>query len=1391
MKGNKKFLKGTLAAGLILSASVPYNVLAEKPAMTMGDAEKILNSLSDEQREVLQQLEVGPGFTISPEINTTTPDNVEVIVEFNQAPAKVELKKAELKGKRLALNKAQEKVEEAHKEFKGYINGLKKQRGTAIYDAGKIEIKREYKSAFNGVAMTLPGTAVEELLSSGAVKRIWSNAQVQLELPADEQQKIQPKMADSIPQIGVDKLHDEGVTGKGIKVGVLDTGIDYTHPDLTDAYKGYRGQEGTDSAGIEPSAVKGWDFVNNDADPMETTYDDWKGTSNPEFSYTGNSYYTSHGTHVSGTIAADKQNNVDYAVKGVAPDVDLYAYKVLGPYGSGATDGVLAGIDKAVADGMDVINLSLGAAVNDPMYPTSVAINNAMLSGVVSVVAAGNNGPSEKTLGSPGASAFGITVGASDAAMTIPAIGADAGDKSIDKMKLMAKNFTDDLKTLEGKTYPLVFTGLGKPGDFEGTDLTGKVALIQRGELTFEAKVQNAKAAGAEAVIISNNESGEILYYIGENTKYIPTFQLSKEDGEMLKEEGSITFNELSEVKTEGDSLADFSSRGPVNSSYDIKPDLVAPGVSIFSTYPEFMNHPEAGDDFTAAYARLNGTSMATPHVAGVAALILQENPGLDPFAVKTALMNTADDLKSDYSVYEVGTGRLDAYQAVHSDISFTVKDKTDHIENGEYVEIEELTGSISYGNHYKEDGDISDSRNIQVENKGTQDQSFKVEVEYHAAREGVQDGTDNNIKVNVPEKLMVQAGASAELDAEIVVPQNAEAGRYEGYIHVVNEENQEDSYQIPFAIRVVEKGIAEAAPLAPSITNNTPFHQYYAPGTHIAFKFNSPMERFDIIMKDAETGKPVGIVGSFDGTTAVPDREYLVFFGHRGLVYPFTGDEKQPVADYVQKVPEGEYVMEMISTDADGNTYRHESTAVVDNTSPEVDLDIEPGVVEVSDDMLTEEDGHKALWVHGTVKDETVDLLQERGFDYTQKSNTAAYYENGNPFIRGFLNLGDNGDTKFGVLPEEYETQPYNLRIFPWDIATAADYHNSPQYIFLKEGTEFAEARLDKDVLKWDDEVTVTMDLNNVKNFTSGNYKLDFLVDTLELKEVKVNKEFQEFADQHGAEVKLDEPAVTDSSVQVGASLVKEGFEGLSGDMPFLDVTFKLSDDSARSQSAWIRLKELSYQKHGQAEMTKIPAYNVHELEVIPTRTKLTGNMSPEAFLTPGGYLDNKYDLTKLNAKVYAENKDGQVFEGTMDERGSFDFFVPADKDAYTVYAEIPGHLTQMVKVMGSIEVDGEYHGIYWRQNPGDNLAGDVTGDQVIDIRDIKEAVEQYGAAEGSSADINQDGTVDETDVRMIEQNFLEKGMAAGKGNQPKEKLGNKGIGDFLKMIGLAPKQD
>src|SRR5699024_2388952 len=211
--------------------------------------------------------------------------------------------------------------------FNEAIQHLQKEK-TARNANPEVEITHEYRDALNGVSMTLPGTMIEPLVETGLIEHVWLNETVELDLPdvetSSDKLDAKPFMEDSIPQIGVDRLHEEGITGEGIDVGVIDTGIDYNHPDLENAYKGYRGSDDDDAADIDPASVKGWDFVDGDADPMESTYQDWLDSGQPEFDQMGNSHYTTHGTHVSGTIAGQNEADNDHAVKGVAPDVNLY-----------------------------------------------------------------------------------------------------------------------------------------------------------------------------------------------------------------------------------------------------------------------------------------------------------------------------------------------------------------------------------------------------------------------------------------------------------------------------------------------------------------------------------------------------------------------------------------------------------------------------------------------------------------------------------------------------------------------------------------------------------------------------------------------------------------------------------------------------------------------------------------------------------------------------------------------------------------------------------------------------------------------------------------------------------------------------------------------------------
>ncbi|WP_077325310.1 S8 family serine peptidase [Virgibacillus siamensis] len=1385
-----------LSVILVLSTMIPSTQFANAANNKSKDAADILNNLTEKERNQLNKLEADPNFTIQPGINIESTDPVNVVVEFKQEPAKVEMAKAKLKRQRtsVTLSKAEEKVESSHKKFNDVISQLKKRKSVS---AQEIAVTQEYRSAFNGVAMTLPGNKIKTLIDSGLVERIWKDKSVQLELPESNQKKIEPKMADSIPQIGVDKLHEEGIKGEGINVGVIDTGIDYNHPDLKKAYEGYKKTKGEDPSQVNPDSVKGWDYVGNDADPMETTYKEWQKSGKPEFDYRGSSYYTSHGTHVSGTIAGQKDNAVDYAVKGVAPEADLYSYRVLGPYGSGKISWILAGIDKAVKDKMDVINLSLGSSAKDPLSPTSVAVNNAMLSGVVTVVAAGNAGPGEKTLGSPGTSAMSITVGASDVSQTIPTFTASAGDIKFNDVKLLGKNFKADLKKYEDQAYPVVFAGLGTPADFADKNLEGKIALIERGSITFDEKIKNATNAGAEAVIVYNNIDGQIPYYLGENTAYIPAFRISKEDGQALKaaitDGAAFTFQELGNTKTVGDHLADFSSRGPVSHTYDIKPDVVAPGVAIYSTAPFYINDAANGT-YETAYQRMNGTSMATPHVAGTAALILQENPKYTPFDVKTALMNTSVDLQEDYSVYEVGSGRINAYDAVHAKTSISVQDKTEMMDEDELINMDNPTGSLSFGSHFLDgEGKIKESQSIVIANQSSADNQYNLNVEFLSADGDRQDAETNDVSLELKQTVTIPSGDNKEITPVISVPQTAAVGTYEGYVHVVNADNPEEAYQIPFAIRITEKGINSMELFRHAVPNEWTFHSFLVPFIGLEFKLNSKMETIDMIVADADTDEPIGYLGSLNAKEMPVDTTLYVVRAFMGNVFLFTGDPSDPIADELTKLDEGAYKIKMIASDSNGNQYTADEIVAVDNTPAEMTFDdYNPGIYEVDESMYTDEDGYHALWVHTNVYDSTIDLLNSYGLDYDQSENIVAYYQN-SPFP-GRLPVSADGNMKFGVLPEEVENGPVKLRLMPVDLATNARLIDQIPYVFVKKGTAYGEVVNNQKEVKLGDEITLTLKLDNVKKLVSGEFKLNYMKDLYEFKGVKLSDELAQYAKEHNVEINTTEPEISDDlfakTVKVGAAFDKQDFEGFSGDINFIDVTFEVIGDAYYGEKAQLihTVQEFTYQSGNKDEVKSIPVFAQDEYNFISKHSTVNGYINAEAFLHEAGFPLN-LDYEEIGVKISAKDSKGNIYKGAFTNGSRFEIKgLPVSKDPYKIILDAPGHLNSSSKIQVSKKVDGDLRGDSVRVDLPLNYAGDVNDDGLIDIMDVMRVVAHYGKSIPSKADLNKDGTVNETDIRYIEKNFLKVGKEAKAGKEPREKLGNKGLNDFLQAIGLEP---
>jgi len=367
-------------------------------------------------------------------------------------------------------------------QIAAYARGLQREQQrllNQIRNQGiELELRRAYHYLFNGLAASVKVADMERIAALPSVKGVYPDYQVHASL---EQ---------SVPLIGAPQVwtmrdaHGQPVTGKGVRVAIVDTGIDYTHPDLGGCF------------GAGCKVMAGYDFVNGDGDPWDDN---------------------GHGTHCAGIVAANG------ALKGVAPDATLYAYKLLDKYGSGWDSDIIAAIERATDpdgnpatdDAVDIISMSLGGA-GDPDEPLALAVDAAVDEGVVVAVAAGNGGPGYQTVSSPGVARKAFTVGATD----------------------------------------------------------------------------------------------------------------------------------------KSDNIAPFSSRGPVTDFYELtKPEIVAPGYGINSTYPG------------GGYASLSGTSMSTPHIAGAAALIKQLHPTWTPEMIQANLMNRAKDLGVD--IYTQGAGRVQVDDAV------------------------------------------------------------------------------------------------------------------------------------------------------------------------------------------------------------------------------------------------------------------------------------------------------------------------------------------------------------------------------------------------------------------------------------------------------------------------------------------------------------------------------------------------------------------------------------------------------------------------------------------------------------------------------------------------------------------------------------------------------
>ncbi|HHT7720664.1 TPA: S8 family serine peptidase [Streptococcus suis] len=510
------------------------------------------------------------------------------------------------------------------------------------------------------------------------------------------QEEAKPQNIDSNTIITVPKVWDSGYKGEGTVVAIIDSGLDVDHDVLhisdisTAKYKSEKEIEAAkEAAGItygewfNDKVVFGYNYV--DVNTVLKEEDK-----------------RSHGMHVTSIATGNPTQPVaGQLMYGVAPEAQVMFMRVFSDLK--ATTGAalyVKAIEDAVKLGADSINLSLGGAngsVVNMNENVTAAIEAARRAGVSVVIAAGNDGTfgsghSNPSADYPDYGLVGAPSTARDAISVASYNNTTVGSKVINIIGLennadlnYGKSSFDNPEKSPvpfeiGKEYEYVYAGIGQASDFDGLDLTGKLALIKRGTITFSEKIANATAAGAVGVVIFNSRPGEanVSMQLDDTAIAIPSVFIPLEFGEALAANSyKIAFNNETDIRPnpEAGLLSDFSSWG-LSADGELKPDLAAPGGAIYAA----INDND--------YANMQGTSMASPHVAGAAVLVKQylqatyptKSPQEIEALVKHLLMSTAKaHVNKETTAYtsprQQGAGIIDTAAAISTGLYLTGED--------------------------------------------------------------------------------------------------------------------------------------------------------------------------------------------------------------------------------------------------------------------------------------------------------------------------------------------------------------------------------------------------------------------------------------------------------------------------------------------------------------------------------------------------------------------------------------------------------------------------------------------------------------------------------------------------------------------------------------------
>lgn len=652
-----------------------------------------------------------------------------------------------------------------------------------------------------------------------------------------------PNLVTAIAMTGADVVQNQlGYTGAGIKVAVMDTGIDYDHDDF-----GGDGIARSNSNQFPNSrVVAGHDFVGDDyigpsgPDPVPDPFpDDCQG----------------HGSHVAGIVGAKG------VAIGVAPDVTFGAYRVFGCDGSTSADIMLAAMESALKDGMNVLNMSIGSRAQWPQYPTGAAATRLQKKGMVVVASAGNNGPGGSAPDGPYASGA-------------PGVGHDViGVASYDNSHTQLPFFVVNDRNIG--YVPMTFAG---PTPTSGTeeivnigqaynadlpllaDPAGKVALASRGGCSFNEKATNAINAGATGVVVSNSAPGVFNGTLGsEIDGTTPVVGISLADGNFIRAQAppvEMTWTDQQDFfeSPTGGLISGFSSFG-MAADLTLKPDIGAPGGGINSTIPLELG----------GHGLNSGTSMSAPHVAGAVALLLQADGTIAPEAVRPRLQNSATPTVWNGNpglgfldpAHRQGAGLLDIEAAILGMLDVT-------------------PGKLSLGE--SEAG--PQTRQLTIRNRGTEPVTLDLSL-INALSTGPKNQANfasvghflgGAVGAFSSDSITVLPGSSETVDVTVTAPSGPAQGQYGGYV-VLTPQGEGQTYRVPFAGFVgnyqtvpVLTPTANGFPWLARLVGTTYFNQptgatYTMEGDDVPFflvHLDHQSRYYEFRITDAVTGLPV-----------------------------------------------------------------------------------------------------------------------------------------------------------------------------------------------------------------------------------------------------------------------------------------------------------------------------------------------------------------------------------------------------------------------------------------------------------------------------------------------------------------------------------------------------